>query len=264
MAFITAISVSSDGRYVAAVAFGGSVYILDLQTGKLERTFHVDFVESSGGFVPGGHFLAVSGESRSVWDPGHYSISLWNADTGTRVWKTTLPNSPTQGFAVSRDGHFVAVGCAGAKLVIVDAQSGQRRAYYDFHSDDIGIDRIDFSPDSSTLAVGTEDGQPGSSKGICWIFPVSLRLPQTSWDIGGTTVGGFSYSPDGTLLATSTAGSGAITLWDPKIGKQMGRFTVENDSVYDMEFSPDGKMLYGEDVGGVFARYDLDCKLHRK
>jgi WD40 repeat protein len=217
---VTALSASSDGKYLAA-ASGKSVSILDLNTFKQLSSFEVSGIDVRGTrFLTGGHTLAVAGISRFNSDLGLYSIALWNADTGQRLWKSSLPNAPMYALAVSADGKYIAVGCVGGDLVLADAKTGQYRSY---HCPADSIANVDFSPDSSTVIAG-------SLGGTCWVLPVSLAAVQASWKIGSGYLNTMAYSPDGTVVATTTFEPGAIVLWDPKTGKQQGHLCCRHQS----------------------------------
>ncbi len=67
--------------------------------------------------------------------------------------------------------------------------------------------KLSWSPDESTLAVGTSDAR---------LLLVDARAGQilgTPWSVPGGPVSGLDFSADGGTLATATQG-GVVTLWD--------------------------------------------------
>jgi WD40 repeat protein len=59
-------------------------------------------------------------------------------------------------------------------------------------------------------------------------------------------VKGVAFSPDGTLLASSSDDKTA-RLWDPATGKHLHTLTGHTDSVSAVAFSPDGRLLASSD-----------------
>jgi len=90
-----------------------------------------------------------------------------------------------------------------------------------------------FSPDSSILASGSNDGviQLWNKQGTS----TSLRGHQVM-------VTGLAFSPNGKLLASSSL-DGQIVLWNPKTAGMVHRFNVPKTFVQGLSFSPDGTRL---------------------
>ena len=91
------------------------------------------------------------------------------------------------------------------------------------------------SPDGRLLAAGAGDG-------VVYLWDSTTgslvgRVQQTH-----NIVYCVAFSPDGTLLATTSGAPDEVHLWDVKTRMQVGRL-VHNTGVFSVAFSPDGKTL---------------------
>lgn len=94
---------------------------------------------------------------------------------------------------------------------------------------------IAYSPDGTRLAVS-------SSIGI-WVYDANTYAEITLL-IGHTaSVNSVAFSPDSKTLV-SGAHDNTVRLWDARTGSLLRTFDVKAD-VYDVAFSPDGKMFGG-------------------
>ncbi|MFE3205677.1 WD40 repeat domain-containing protein [Embleya sp. NPDC059237] len=106
------------------------------------------------------------------------------------------------------------------------------------------VEAVELSPDATTLAV--------ASGGAVHLFdPYSLR------DRHGRPLDGHTgdvrlmrFSPDGTLLATSSV-HGGVRLWDPTTGRPLAdRLAHDPDTILRFAFAPDGtRFAVAEAVG---------------
>ena len=263
------VSMSDDGR-LAATGFDNYVVTWNRRSGKLQRS--ITAAESGvrdARFLPGSHDLVVTG----VGDPfphshfGHYTVALWNADSGARLYKAELPDRACC-LDVSRDGKFVAIGCTAGALVLADPRTGHCRTY---NTGAVALTSVAFSPDSSAVAA--------VSPGRCWVLPVSLAAVAASWTTAGD-MEDMAYSPDGKVVAVRTHdpnepldavashpfSQDAITVWDPTTGMEIGRLGTGRRFQLGPVFTPHGNALYAIDLDNsgthdTFALYNIACEL---
>jgi WD40 repeat protein len=121
-----------------------------------------------------------------------------------------------------------------------------------------------FSPDGRSIATG-------SSSGIVRQYDVRSHEPSGP-DLRGHSfeVWGVAYSPDGSVLASTTVGLGTTRLWDAASGTPIGaelvagrvpvtERTLPIDHPYPSRpaFSPDGRTLHTPVVDGSVVAWDL-------
>ena len=185
---ITAVAVSSDGRYWAAAGRRGEVRVWEWENGTglvlhLIWQAHTDTTYALA-FSPDGRTLA-SGS----WDD---TIKLWDVASGALFWSSWHPNG-VQCLAIAPDGDLLATGGNDASVKLWNLHSGALLQTLPHPSP---ILSVVWSPDGHLLATGGFNGQIwavgetergdqlslwGSSLGIqtgCWDW---LLLPTAPW-----------------------------------------------------------------------------------
>jgi WD40 repeat protein len=137
----------------------------------------------------------------------------------------------------SPDGRiFVTEGPEESGVVdIRDAETGESLRMFPGHRNDVNI--VAFSDDGSMLATAGDDGaarvwDPATGEEL-WTF----RGPDPDGEVWGP-----SFSPDGSLLATSWPDQGMVRMWDLATGRmvrEIGPWQVNSVT----SFSPDGGRL---------------------
>ncbi|GAB7336906.1 hypothetical protein MBLNU13_g01183t1 [Cladosporium sp. NU13] len=110
------------------------------------------------------------------------------------------------------------------------------------------VTTVQFSPDGSKLASGSEDGDV-----IVWDLTTGAKLHTLEGHSDCITT--MQFSPNGSRLASAYEGN--VAIWDVATGAQL--HTMEVDSVWAtvVEFSPNGgKLASGSDNGNVIV-WDL-------
>lgn len=96
------------------------------------------------------------------------------------------------------------------------------------------IQEIAFSPDGTTLAVGSCIG--------LWLYDVSTLIPNDLWDTERGLVSAVAFSPDGVLLATGN-GDGDIKIWNVHSHRCVSKILRVGGLISQLVFSPDGRFL---------------------
>jgi WD40 repeat protein len=232
------LSLSPDGRVVAACDGNGDVRLADGRTGQALRTLK-------------GHTVAVV---RSLFSPDGRKLFTISYDQTVRVWDVAggkelhrLPpgkvNSLAQ-LAVSAAGKLLAASAAeddsGRHAVrLWDVESGKRLRDLPLESAAWGLA---FSPDRALLAACliTPDGPRARGAVVLW----DVRTGGEVWarkDFKGP-VYGLAFSPDGRALATGALDH-TLRLWEVASGKQRHAFEGHQGGVGPLAFSPDGRLL---------------------
>lgn len=212
------------------------------------------------------------------------------ADGLVRTWETSPPtpklratrtlHTPSgwiSSFALSPDGELVAAGIEAGQVFLCDAKTGQLKKAIK-HRDGLEINTgcpVTFSPDGKRLAsahdyvrlwsvadqqlLGTFEVHPQflggfGYGGLIWIHP---------WKFDRTPPRAVAFSADGKWLAAGGA-EHTIKLWNLENGSEpfllVGQErdaapdAPEENSVFTLAFSPDGKTLAS---GGTDARVRL-------
>ncbi|MFF9061797.1 hypothetical protein ACF09K_24340 [Streptomyces sp. NPDC014882] len=203
-------------------------------------------------FSPDGRTLAA------VWYAG--LVSLWDVARPDDVPRAKAPlvlDCPgvfSHRIVFSPDGDTLATGCdddAGTVRLwntADPARPARGRALKAGSS----VQSLAFSPDSRTLAAGTENGTVHLWKGADTGRPTPLGEPLAG---PANPVMSVAFSPDGHTLAAGSADR-AIHLWNvthPKTIGSLGRpLTGPGDAVTAVVFSPDSRTLAaGNTDGGV-------------
>jgi eukaryotic-like serine/threonine-protein kinase len=207
-------------------------------------------------FSPDGHLLATGGE---------YSTKLWDVATGQKA--ATLPHGHHDYFgsvAFSHDGKTLAIAAAKmVKLIAVVNRRQQGAVRVD--TSNVGslalnlnantdhllamVKSLTFSPDDKTLAVAGDNV-------TAILFDLAARQVRATLD--GTSV---AFAPDQKTLATggmAGRGDGSVTLWDAGTFKE--RITCRGDRnswVFDVQFSPDGKLVAQTTDYGTILVWDV-------
>ncbi len=177
-------------------------------------------------FSPDGARLASIGVDETA--------KVWDTDSGQQL--LTLTGAPGDaGFSVafSPDGRLLATSWI-SQVIVWDAATGERLFSLPGEVIGMAVDRFDFSPDSTRLAVANMDGLPK-----VWDLARRTEL----FALAGHTqiCDGIAFSPDGKRLATGDL-AGIVKIWDALTGQELA--TLEHGGmVHSVTFSPDGGRL---------------------
>lgn len=198
-----------------------------------------------------------------------------------------------EALAYSPDGKWIAVGGNGPKVTVLDAKIGA--ALFELtlltadeeailkasnrEASEVRIRALEYSPDSSVLAVGTSVGlvklfdargafrvslDGGPKKGATEVKDNQLlalrRAMGHAWQV--------AFSADGALLAVGGEAihdepddrvarlrkpprlSANLQIWDVKTGALKKELAADENQITDLVFSPNGKILATAGVGG--------------
>ena len=212
----------------------GTVKLWDISNGKLITTIigHESGVETIA-FSPDGTFLVSVGEDEEDW-----TMKFWDVDTGELQTTYILENSRNvfqPNIAFSPDGNTIAIcgGWTNKAVQLWDVAAGILKTNLQGHTD--SVHNIAFSPDSRTLASGSDDRTV-----ILW--DVTTSSYKKTLIAHTDDIVGLAYSPDGNTLASASS-DGTLVLWDAK--NLLPRTTITEHVTWINEFdlSPDGRTI---------------------
>jgi WD40 repeat protein len=255
---------SPDGRSVITAGNDSRLVIWDVATASIRQSLGgIGDVPLRGPVIaPDGTAAFTTDRNRDVvlWDlSGRYRLERpFTAGSGFPLWPF---------FAMSPNGQWIAVasvsdpqfGTSGT-IALIDTSSLRvvRRIVYR-GSSPMGLA---FSPDSSTLAVGSE-GSPGHHVRL---WDVTSGRPDTSDlpGIDGTQVWTLAFSPDGDTLAgggpaRERGGGGRAYVWDLSDGGRLEGHVDAPQPMIQLAYTPDGSLLTavtGESEGADLMTWD--------
>ena len=228
-------------------------------SGSILTNVYTDLRLYPWSFTPNNKFLVYvtyagypDSETTDVWDiTNHRRYMRWQGIGRPIVF--------------SPDGHYLAlirgiqtgVQIRGNELVLFDINAGKEVFTEKPPSHYLG-EGLAFSPDSKYL-VFVRPVYGGEHNNIIGEKLVVLDLekfelvreivvPDYFFDEEDSVrISQVAYSPDGALLAISNS-RGDVMLLDANDGTKLRTWRAHNDRIYDLMFSPDGKMLLTSEI----------------
>lgn len=229
---VSDLAFAPDGRTLFVATRSGEVQLTDTATGQVRRILsHTEWVNAVA-VSPNGKRLATASDDRNA--------VVWNLETGERLW-AAAHGDEVWAVAFDADGDALLTGGKDGALRVFDAATGRQRHQLQF---DGGIRTIAHRPGAPALALEIR----GSKHDQAW---TDLQLVNR---VSGTELAriehngqldNLTFSPDSRTLATTTAVSGEVRLWDTASGRLRSRPGV---TARALSFSADGRRLIGGDV----------------
>lgn len=280
---VTAVTISRDGKLIAAGSVKGAFIIWDLNSGipLIEREGHVDAIEGLT-FNPEGSALITSSDDATIkiWDVSSGellqdfaestgvvdsatfspdgslfafsdgSIHVWRLDLndGATITSQEILNIPGGAYVkFSPDGQRLAA-VSGNEVKVWDASTGRELLTLFGHTG--WAMGIDFSPDGKQLTSTSLDGTVKIWSLLPGHETVTVASPLTGY---GTRV---AYNPNGGEFATN-GGDGSAMLWDAKTGELRLVMRGHDLEVLNIAFSRDGTRLATGSLDGNTIVWDI-------
>lgn len=207
---------------------------------------HDQSVIWSAGFSPDSASLLTAG--------GDGTIRSWSAEAG-KPEKIYIGTKAAVSEAVyNHDGTMIASAAANgaAKLWRV----GDSKSLRTFEGHVAAVSNIRFSPDHKLVVTTGEDGNA-----ILWrIEDLIDQQLQDGFNLKGHGSGGQAVAFDPVHARAATASyDGSLLLWDTQTLTILAKMRDASDeSIYFVDFSPDGKQLVSVGSGTDVSLWDLD------
>jgi WD40 repeat protein len=223
---LTAVSFSEDRRLVVSGGEDKIASLWDTATGREIRRFegHTDLVEATV-FSPDGRFLLTAG--------GEGVARLWDLASGREVRRFTGHSQLIEAVAFSPDGHFILTGSEDSTARLWEAGTG--REVRRFEGEMYRVCTVAFSADGRRIVTAS---QAGGAR--LWDLATGREIRHFEIPSHPSRLQQVDISRDGRLVLTGDD-NGPPLLWDVASGREIRRFEGEDDSIFAVKFSPDGR-----------------------
>jgi RNA polymerase sigma factor (sigma-70 family) len=232
-----------DGKQLAATLMGDAVCLIDVETGKVTRTFTAGAPVSACAFSPDGKWMATGGYEK---EKDVYLPRLWEVGTGKELRRFPAGRPQTasglkRALAFSPDGATLAGdGWGEARLRLWQTATGKEPIV--FPKIGAGFESVAFAPDGKTVAAAGDRiylYDPATGKERLRIERRARRL---------------AFSQDGSVLTGAV--SGAIYRWDTASGRQLTPSAAQDSAVEQILVSADGRRLFTTDLDADLYLWD--------
>lgn len=222
----TSVAFSPDGRWLAAGATDGLVYVLNVRTMEVRCWLegHTNVVTSVA-FSPDGARLASGSFDNTV--------RLWNIESRETLQRFEGHWGRATSVAFSPDGMQLASGSLNGAVLLWDTISGVALQRLEGHQG--LVTGVVYSPDGARLASSSMDCTVR-----LWDSASGAVLQRLEGHTDGVT--SVAYSPDGMRLASSSIDF-TVRLWDAVSGAALQRLEGHSGPVMSVAYSPDGARL---------------------
>jgi WD40 repeat protein/serine/threonine protein kinase len=291
---IRSMVVSRDGRIILSASADTTVIIWDVQTGQIIRRLEQKDATDKGGVL----FVALSpDESLALSSDQASHITLWDLTTGAVLREIESTIGWIDSVLFSPDGRRVIAGGGTSAIEIWDLESGKKLSDFYGHTTGVtamaltadGSQLLSSSIDGTVRLWGLDAGQIirrfAGTQAQGWKVArshdgrVALAASEDGtarlWDMatgqeiwrftGDQPVTTLAFSPDSrtALIGTGYVDAikiepGHLILWDVETGQEIQRFIGHPFVVFDVEFSPDGRMAASVGGGGTMILWDVE------
>lgn len=275
----TSLAFSPDGTKIAAGVKGsGATYIWDIYTGILVKELPVEGTESwvtNISYSPTGEILATSNtdESVRIWDAtsgeliriieGHdgtvndvefspdgeriasaasdSQVKIWQVETGSELEALQVSGAFVTSTSFHPTGKLVAGGNFTGSIMVWNIDDDKLNHF----TKHLGpINELAFHPDGRRIASASADGTV-----IIWDLDDEGSFVELLGHDAG--VGGLAFNQDGSLIASASL-DGSIRVWQADTGEvRLVLSGATGEEVFDVEFSPDNRMIAATGPGGI-------------
>lgn len=246
---VSTVVFSPDGRRVLTGSIGGTVRLLDTETGK--EIQHIRGM-ASGQFVGVVNSVAISPDGRRVLTGSNdHKAHLLDVETGKELQHYSGHSSPVNCVAFSPDGHRVLTGSGDQTARLWSADTGEEVRRFAGLADEIAS--LAFVAQGSGILTTSSTG-----RSWLWDGETGKATLRSGWSSPGS-VTSVAISKDGRRVFLFSYLGGEQSVWDIETGKEIQRLdthTYGNGSSADS--SSDGRKLLATNGGAAAWLLDVE------
>jgi WD40 repeat protein len=237
-----ALAFSPDRQLVAVVDRDGAAVLLEMPAGKALRTLQpAKWRIRSAAFGPGGKDLYAIGYE-GHWPPSS-RLRVWQVATGNEGPLLCKDLVQPNDLVISSTGQLIVAEGDQPRLRLWDLHSGKEEPSLNGRADWLLL-----SNDGKLLATMR------NHSGLVVVWNLVKRLEEARLHVQPATVQGWSFHPNGKVLATGHD-DGSYKTWNIADGKKLSEVKAHRGAVWALAFAPDGSALVSASDDGTVVKW---------
>ncbi len=247
--YIHTLVLTADSKTLIAGSQEGTIYVVDVETGKPQRKIDGRAHARSFAVSPDFKTVAVGAVSPTI-----RQLDIETGDELFPEWTSAGHDAVVDCVTWSPDGRLIASGSANHQINLWDAQTGKLRLKVASPS---SANRMAFSPSGRHLLTSWQ------STGMIRIWDVDSGKEVRTIESGKKNVQTFALTRDGKRLVAAVADSlnaspSTLQVWDIEAGENLLEFALNATRLESIVLTGDGRSLVAGSGDGLIRVIDIE------